>query len=192
MSYIPLVLSLYLPHPPCMKSSQGGLCSYCGLQVHCQQKHSSNPRAHKWSTPPTSLASQPHSVLQHWSLSVSACRGRVWRLRTDHFAWTYGMQLLKESCIKHVVRSCLPYFRAEIGMAACSRATCIVCLSDVVESHGQWKLYCSSSAPVLVQLKHLAVRGGYDVSGSNSILPPECTILKAIGAAERNGAGSRD
>jgi len=30
----------------------------------------------------SSLASQPHSVPQHRSLSVSAHRGRVWRLRT--------------------------------------------------------------------------------------------------------------
>jgi len=29
-----------------------------------------------------SLANQPHSVLQWRSLSVSACTGRVWRLRT--------------------------------------------------------------------------------------------------------------
>ena len=84
------------------------------------------------------------------------------------------MQLLKESCIKHVVRSCLPYFRAEIGIAACCRATCIVRLSNVAESHGQRKLYCSSSAPVLVQLKHLAVLGGYDVSEAIQSISREC------------------
>ena len=103
------------------------------------------------------------------------------------------MQLLKESRARHApVRSRPPHFRAEIVMAAGCGATCVVCLNDVAESHGRRKLYGSASAPVLVQLKHLAVRGGYDVSGSNSILPPESTILKAIGAAERNGAGSRD
>ena len=49
-------------------------------------------------------------------------------------------------------------------MAAGCGATCVVCLNDVAESHGRRKLYGSASARVLVQLKHLAVRGGYDVS----------------------------
>ena len=34
------------------------------------------------STAKCSLASHPHSILQHQLLSVLGCRGRVWRLKT--------------------------------------------------------------------------------------------------------------
>lgn len=54
-----------------------------------------------------------------------------------------------------------------------AQATCVVCLSDVPEAHRRRKLYSSSSTAALAQLKRLAVRGGYDVNGTNSILPPE-------------------
>ena len=53
-----------------------------------------------------SLASQPHSVPQRWSLSVSACEGRVWRLRTtlrEQLERNYWISRVKHAiyCIRH-------------------------------------------------------------------------------------------
>ena len=52
-------------------------------------------------------------------------------------------------------------------------AVCAVCLSAVPHSHERRKLYGSSTATELTQLKRLALCGGYSVRGNKSLLPTD-------------------
>ena len=55
------------------------------------------------STVKYSLASHPHSILQHQSLSVSGCRGRVWRLKTTlrELVWEFTRA---NEVAEHIIR----------------------------------------------------------------------------------------
>ena len=67
----------------------------------------------------------------------------------------------------------------------------------MLQSHGRRRLYGPSSATALAQLKHLAVRSGYSVSGSNSILPAESDqqsflCLKCFNLLQKNAKMRKD
>jgi len=79
-----------------------------------------------------SLASQPHSIPHHQSLSVSAvsaCRGRVRRLRTT-FAWTAGTVQIIVGWFPCKARNLLHTSHPpnDSVLAKCSESYCTLCV----------------------------------------------------------------